>query len=367
MFDGVEKGAVVAVAMSGGVDSSTTAAVLKREGFEVVGMTMRLPGLERFADSPGGCCGIRGVEDARAVAEAIGFPFYAIDYEAEFTEKVIGPFCKEYLSGRTPNPCIACNEIMKFELLLDRARRLGASYLATGHYARRAYDNDVGRYTLRRGVDAGKDQSYFLYSMTQAHIERVIFPLGGFEKEEVRAMAREFALPVCEKEESQDICFAPDGDYARIVEKTCPGAAVPGPVFDTQGNEIGAHRGIIHHTVGQRKGLGIAADAPLYVIEIDAGRNALIVGKEEETFAKGCVTERVNWLSIAAPTEPIDVRAKIRYGSQAVDALVTPQTDGASVVEFTEPQKSVAPGQAAVFYKGDLVLGGGVIASAVRD
>jgi len=361
------QGRVVA-AMSGGVDSSVAAALLRDQGFEVIGLTMNLFALPPDAcqdENLRSCCGRRAGEDAHRVALALGIEHYTADFRKSFAETVIADFCREYAGGRTPNPCLRCNQFIKFDRLWRRAGRLGAGAVATGHYARIDRDADSGRWRLRKGVDADKDQSYFLYTLTQEGLGRTLFPVGGYQKSEVRAIARKLSLPVSERRESQEICFVPDDDYARFLREQIPEAFRPGPIVDTKGRTIGRHEGIPNFTVGQRKGMGIAALHPLYVLAIDTARNAVVAGTNDELYRKTLVAEDVHWIAGEAPAEPREAAVKIRYKHPEARALLVPRQGNRILVEFEKPQRAVTPGQAAVFYDGDVVLGGGTIRETV--
>jgi len=349
--------------MSGGVDSSVAVALLKDKGYDVVGATMQIwpsnsPGTERVD----GCCGLDAVADAKKVAYKLDIPHYVMNFRDIFGEKVISNFCDEYNRGRTPNPCIRCNEHIKFDALLQRAKELDADFVATGHYARIERDGVSGRYILRKGVDRSKDQSYVLYVMTQDQMKHVLMPLGNFTKQNVRKLARERGLPVAEKAESQEICFIPDDDYRSFLKEHLPQAAKPGPILDKQSKVLGQHRGVLLYTIGQRRGLGISAREPLYVTAIDPQRNAIIVGTKEEVYSDELIAADLNWIAIESLEQPIEVKAKIRYLHQEADAVVTPIFGGErALVRFKEPQMAVTPGQAIVFYHGEIVVGGGTI------
>jgi len=346
----------VAVAMSGGVDSSVAAALLKEEGYQVIGITMQV----RPEDKAGSSDFIDG---ARSVADALGIPHYVVDLRDIFQEKIISPFCEEYGTGRTPNPCVRCNRYIKFDALLKQARSLGASHFATGHHARVTRDSSSGRTLLQKGVDMAKDQSYFLHALTQEQLSHALFPIGHLTKEEVRATAKEKKLPVSSRPESQDICFIPDNNYAKFVRDLIPRAFRLGPILDERGNILGSHRGIMNYTIGQRKGLGIAASEPRYVIAIEAENNAVIVGGKESAFSDKLVATNVNWIAIDPPTEPVSATARIRYRHSEADATITPVDEDIVYVKFKKPQLAITPGQAVVFYNGDIVLGGGTIKS----
>jgi len=350
--------------MSGGVDSSVAAALLRDEGFEVIGLTMdlyALPARYCVLDGLRSCCGRTAREDAGRVAAKLGIPHFLVDFRREFEERVIADFCAEYGRGRTPNPCIRCNERIKFGLLFERARRLGAERIATGHYARIGPDPTTGRFLLRKAADPAKDQSYFLYALTQEELGRTVFPLGGLSKSEVRRIAREHGLPVAEKTESQEICFIPDDDYPGFLKERLPGAFEPGPIVAPDGRVLGVHKGVAHYTVGQRKGLGVAAAHPLYVIAVDVERNTVVAGPNDALYRKALVASRLNWISREKPGAPIDVRARVRSRQAEAPARVRPAGPDRVRVEFEKPQRAIAPGQAVVFYDGEVVVGGGTI------
>jgi len=355
----------VVVAMSGGVDSSVTAALLKEEGYQVIGATMQIWPSNELADEAdkfGGCCGLDAVSDAKMVAYRLGIPHYVMNFRDIFAQKVIANFCREYSLGRTPNPCIRCNEYIKFDALLGRAKELDADFVATGHYARIERDEVSGRYLLKKGVDRRKDQSYVLYVMTQNQLRHALMPLGGFTKERARQIARELGLPVADKTESQEICFIPDGDYTRFLKEYMPQAAQPGPILDRDGNTLGEHRGILFYTVGQRKGLGISAREPLYVVAIDRERNAIIVGTKREVYGDELIAADLNWIAMESPKQPIELKAKIRYRHREADAVITSLVNGDKAhVKFKQPQMAITPGQAIAFYRKDAVVGGGTI------
>ncbi len=360
----------IAVAMSGGVDSSVAAAVLLEQGYEVVGLTMQLWPREAEEEAcPGvrGCCGLEAIDDARQVAHALGIRHYVLDLREAFQRAVIDPFCESYLRGRTPNPCILCNTYVKYGELLRRAEAIGATHLATGHYVRLDHEAARGRWVLRRAVDERKDQSYALYDLTQEQLAKALFPLGGLTKPEVRARAARLGLPVAEKPESQQICFVSDRGYGEYLERQRPEAARPGPVVDRAGRQLGVHRGIHHYTVGQRHGLGIASPRPRYVIAVEAEANRVVVGEEQDLAARGLVTGRVNWVALPGlPPEGLALQVKIRYASTPVPCRARPEGEGVWV-EFEHPVRAVTPGQAAVCYDGDAVAFGGVIASSLQE
>ncbi len=352
----------VAVALSGGVDSSTAAALLVQQGYQVIGLTMRLWATRYRGDLPDNrCCSSAAVHDARRVCELLGIPFHLVDLEQEFKRHVVEYFCDSYALGHTPNPCLACNRHIKFRALLDLALELGAQRLATGHYARIREQN--GQYQLLKGIDPQKDQSYVLYMLGQDHLPRLIFPLGEHTKQQVRAMAAEYGLPTADREESQDACFITDGDYRAFLAQHRPGTIRPGPILDQNGQVLGKHRGIAFYTVGQRQGLGIAAAHPLYVVKIDRVRNALIVGPKAAVFRASLYAEDVQFVAGRPPQGTISIAAKIRYKAPEAPATLTSIPGQRARVEFDDPQSAITPGQGVVFYRGEIVLGGGIIAS----
>jgi tRNA-specific 2-thiouridylase len=348
----------VVVAMSGGVDSSVAASLVVERGDEAIGVTMHLAG------SSSRCCSLDDADDARRVADRLGMRFYVANYRERFQREVIDEFAAAYLAGRTPIPCVACNQRFKFDYLLERAKVFGAASVASGHYARVDCDPDTGLRRLRRAVDRQKDQTYFLFGLSQAQLEAVEFPLGEMTKAEVRERARELGLATADKPESQEICFVPDGDYARVVERVRPDALPgDGDIVDGEGRVVGRHRGIHHYTVGQRRGLGIAAEQRLYVTALDAARNRVVVGDERALEAPIARVERVRWIAGEAPPQGIRAEVRIRHQHAGAPARLEPGDD-ATLVRFDAPVRAVAPGQAAVFYDGDVVLGGGWIAGA---
>jgi tRNA-specific 2-thiouridylase len=357
----------VVVAMSGGVDSSVAAALLKQKGYDVIGVTMNLfspPKKLCRSDELRSCCGWKAMEDAHAVAIRLGIQHFVVDFRREFAASVIRDFCLEYRRGRTPNPCVRCNEQIKFRLLLDRGRRLGADYVASGHHARVVFSRARKRYLLKKGKDRAKDQSYFLYPLTQEQLSRTLMPVGNLTKGEVREMAKALNLPVAEKPESQEICFVPGGRYPEFLKKEIPQAFLPGLVQDASGRVLGEHKGIIHFTVGQRRGMGIAAAHPLYVISIDGKKNAIVVGNHSDLYRKKLLASRINLISLEKLRRPVRVKAKIRYKHDEAKALVTPLSPQQVLVEFEDPQRAITPGQSVVFYERDVVVGGGIIAKA---
>ncbi|MER3455487.1 MAG: tRNA 2-thiouridine(34) synthase MnmA [candidate division GAL15 bacterium] len=349
----------VAVAMSGGVDSSVAAALLVQQGHEVVGFTLHLwPPWLPDDHNPRACCGVGAVEDARAVAQDLGIRHYVLNFREVFEKAVIRPFAEGYASGRTPNPCVACNRHVKFSLLLDRARSLGMEFLATGHYARTRRDGDVVR--LLRAADPRKDQSYVLYGLTQRELPHVRFPVGELTKDQVRGVARALGLPVAGKPDSQEICFVPRGHYTDVVARYAPDGLRPGPVYDLRGRRLGTHAGLARYTLGQRRGLGLAAGQPLYVVAVDPQRNAVFVGTAEAARASEVVVEEVTWTT--QPPEQPRVRAevRVRHGGPLVPAWL--EVGERVRVRFNVPQWAPGPGQVACFYRGEEVLGGGIVA-----
>lgn len=348
----------VLVAMSGGVDSSVAAARLVQEGYDVIGVTMRLSEEVRGGE--------RAAEDARRVAALLHIPHHVVDFRALFRRQVIAYFIASYAAGQTPNPCIACNRYLKFSGLWEKAQELGADFLATGHYARVLWNEDLGRFQLLKGRDVKKDQSYVLYHITPELLPHLLLPLGAFTKTEIREMAADFDLPVAEKAESQEICFIADDDYGRFLREHSSDCLAPGDIVDRTGRVLGRHAGVPLYTIGQRRGLGIAAPEPLYVIGLDTGKHQVIVGREEEVFRDTLTAREVNWLTGGFLTTPRRVEAKIRYGLRTAWATVSPLGIAGAKVRFDTPQRAVTPGQSVVFYDGDEVLGGGVIAGTAR-
>ncbi len=352
--------------MSGGVDSSLTAALLKEEGNEVVGFSLQLWHEKEVSPSARRrCCSFGDLTDARLVAGKLGIPYYVVNLEGEFKKEVIDYFIREYLRGRTPNPCIWCNSRLKFDYLLQRSLLAGCQKLATGHYARVEYDPQSRRYILKKGVDPWKDQSYFLFNLTQEQLSYLTLPLGYLTKAQVRQMAEERGLPVAHKEESQEVCFVSDANYATFIDKTLDRLSKgSGLIIDGEGNIIGRHKGIHHYTIGQRRGMGIAAPHPLYVVAIDPEKNLIVAGPEDELYNSKLLADNTQWLSFDSLDKPIEVTAKIRYKHKGAPALVSPGKGRGVVVEFEQPQRAITPGQAVVFYQGEEVVGGGWIQQA---
>ena len=339
----------IAVAMSGGVDSSMTAALLKKEGHEVFGLTMLVTPSDEAAIA------------AREAAETLGIPHHTVDFREIFTKEVISPFCLQYSFGRTPNPCVNCNRIIKFGALLAKAGELGAAAMATGHYARIEKQSDRGRLALKKGIDRTRDQSYFLYQLTQAQLAAAIFPLGNTTKDSVRKMAAEIGLPSVKRKESREICFIPDNDYPRFLREHLTVDMPEGQIVDKQGKLLGNHNGIINYTIGQRKGLGISSKEPLYVVGLNAQSNTVIVGEKQDVYRSEFIAADLNWISIERITAPLTLKTRIRYLHPEAEALITPVDYDKVNVKFAAPQMAVTPGQAAVFYDGDVVVGGGTI------
>ncbi|MDO4440391.1 MAG: tRNA 2-thiouridine(34) synthase MnmA [Eubacteriales bacterium] len=352
----------VVVGMSGGVDSSVAAYLLKEQGYDVIGVTMQIWQDEEQAmqEENGGCCGLSAVDDARRVAAALEIPYYVMNFKKEFKEHVIDYFVEEYQNGRTPNPCIACNRYVKWESLLQRSLSIGAEYIATGHYAR-VVQLENGRYTLRRSATLAKDQTYALYNLTQDQLKRTLMPVGEYTKEEVRSIAEKINLRIANKPDSQDICFVPDGDYASYIEEEA-GVKVPkGNFVLTDGTVLGCHKGITHYTVGQRKGLGLALGYPAFVLEIRPETNEVVIGTKEESMTMQLRARNLNFMSIEDLTEPLHVFTKIRYNHRGAWCTIEKTGEDEILCTFDEPQRAVTPGQAVVFYDGEYVLGGGTI------
>jgi tRNA-specific 2-thiouridylase len=363
----------IAVAMSGGVDSSTVAAMLRAEGHSIVGLTMQLWNQRRLAGREGmpeavtgRCCSLDDVYDARRVAETIGIPYYVVNHEDRFERDVVRPFVQEYLSGRTPIPCSLCNNHLKFDQLLTVAQQIGADAVATGHYARVEFDDQRGRWLLKRPTDRSKDQTYFLFGLTQEQLSRTLFPLGGMTKPEVRELARKHGLALAEKPDSQEICFVPGGDYKNFIDAYLAeqGDSLPdtsGELVTTDGRAIGQHTGIHNFTVGQRKGLGVATGSPLYVIQIKGDKREVVVGEPANLYSRTLTVRRTNLISVDELREPMRVVVKIRHRHEPAAAVIQKTGADEILATFDEPQRAITPGQAAVFYQGDVVVGGGWI------
>jgi tRNA-specific 2-thiouridylase len=358
----------VVVAMSGGVDSSTTAWFLKEKGYEVIGATMCIGMMDKTQGGPARCCSLGDIEDARRVALQLEIPFYVFHLKEEFEKEVIQYFCEEYVKGRTPNPCILCNERMKFGSFLKMALELEADFIATGHYARLDFDERIGRTLLKKGVDRRKDQSYVLFSLTQEQLRHTLFPLGEHRKEEVRKKALQLGLRVHDKPESQEVCFIQESSYHSFLSERLKESIEPGPIVDREGNVLGKHKGIPFYTIGQRRGLRLAKGKPLYVIGIDREKNGIVVGGEEEVYGDTFIVDSVNWI---VPQKMIssshNTQVKIRYNHPGSEASISPKGEGELEVKFKSPQKAITPGQAAVFYDGETVLGGGWIKEVVKS
>lgn len=352
----------VVVGMSGGVDSSVAAYLLKEQGYDVIGVTMQIwQDQDVFVQSQeGGCCGLSAVDDARRVAERLEIPYYVMNFKEDFHKYVIDYFVSEYEKARTPNPCIACNRYVKWESLLHRSLEIGADYIATGHYAR-IMQLPNGRYTIRNSVTAAKDQTYALYNLTQEQLSHTLMPVGDYDKPHIRKIAEEIGLPVATKHDSQDICFVPDHDYASFITQETGKESMPGNFVDEEGNVMGQHRGLIHYTIGQRKGLGISSATPIFVRELRPETNEVVLCKSESLFSRDCHVDNVNYMAEEKLTEPVRAIGKIRYSHAGAPCTLYPQPDGTLLAQFDEPQRAMTPGQAAVFYQDDHVLCGGTI------
>lgn len=351
----------VMIGMSGGVDSSVAAYLLKKQGYEVIGVTMKLwqDDDNNLLELEGGCCSLSAVEDARKVCDKLDIPFYVLNFSDVFKEKVINPFIDEYLNGRTPNPCILCNKHIKFEDFFSKARQIGCDYVATGHYAKIEFKGD--RYLLKKSITDKKDQTYALYNLTQEQLKHTLLPIGEYEKERVREIAKEIGIEVHNKPDSQEICFVKDNDYAGYVKKHSKKRIEEGYFVDTKGNVLGKHKGIIHYTIGQRKGLGIAFGKPMFVVDIDPVKNMVVLGNNEDIFKKSLIAKDVNLISIDNIDKPLRVTAKHRYSARPSLATVYKIDNNNIKIEFDEPQRAITKGQSVVMYDGDTVVGGGII------
>ncbi len=357
--------------MSGGVDSSVVAGLLRRDGHEIVGLTMQLWNQRRLpalapSQPTGRCCSLDDVYDARGVAQHLGIPYYVVNFEDAFEQQVVKPFIGEYLAGRTPIPCTLCNNFIKFDRFIEMAEGVGAERIATGHYARLDWNPDSGRWEMRRSVDRAKDQTYFLFGLTQPQLARTLFPLGGFEKAQVRELARELGIPTAEKPDSQEICFVPNGDYAAFIdayfaEQGITPSETRGKLVTAGGRVVGEHSGVHHFTVGQRRGLGVAAGEPLYVIATEPATRRVVIGRNDDLLRAKMRVHGVNWISIAPPSAPLRAEVKIRNKHAAAAATITPVDAARVEVRFDQAQRAITPGQGAVFYSAGLVLGGGWI------
>jgi tRNA-specific 2-thiouridylase len=353
----------VMLGMSGGVDSSVAAACLLEKGYDVIGVTMQIwPDMDEDRQkSEGGCCSLSAVDDARWVANKLEIPYYVMNFKSIFEKKVIDYFVSEYIIGRTPNPCIACNRYVKFEEMLGKAKSMGIDYIATGHYAKIEYDCDKKRYLLKKSATVAKDQTYALYTMTQDQLAHTLMPIGEYTKDQVREMAKDIGLAVASKPDSQEICFVEDNDYGKFIEEKNGAQIKPGNFVDIDGNVLGKHKGIVHYTVGQRKGLGIAFGKPMFVLGIDVSKNQVILGDGNQVFKDTLTAFDLNFISIEGLYDEMRVNAKIRYSAKEAPAVISPLGDGRVKVSFDAPQRAITPGQSVVFYDGDTVVGGGII------
>ena len=352
----------VVVGLSGGVDSSVAAYLLKEQGYDVIGVTMQIWQEEDSCtvEENGGCCGLSAVEDARRVAQKLDIPYYVMNFRKEFQKQVIDYFTREYLEGRTPNPCIACNRYVKWESLFKRSLEIGADYIATGHYAR-VEQLPNGRYAIRNSVTAKKDQTYALYNLTQEQLARTLMPVGAYTKDEIRKIAEEVGLLVAHKKDSQEICFVPDNDYAGFI-KNSTGKTIPkGNFVLADGKVIGEHQGIIHYTIGQRKGLNLSMGHPVFVTKIRPDSNEVVIGENEDLFVNTLICDRVNFMAMEGLDGEVRLKAKIRYNHPGAECVISPAEDGKVRVTFDQPQRAITPGQAVVFYQGEYVAGGGII------
>lgn len=363
----LDKSKKVYVAMSGGVDSSVVAGIMKEEGFDVVGLTMCFSITHPNSKKPS-CCGVDGIQDAQRAAQILGIPHYVLDFAKDINNYIIDDFTSEYLSGRTPNPCARCNQHLKFGTLYQKVKSLGGGYLATGHYSKIHFNEAFSRYDLKKAKDHNKDQSYFLYTMKKEVLADTLFPLGDMTKEEVRQLAHRYQLNVADKAESQDICFVGDGGYKKFIENRLGSEVfVPGDFIDEHGKVIGRHKGILNYTIGQRDRLGLAMGYPVYVNKIDKNRNTVHVGPIENLYSSGLIADQCNFLSVDLGSEAVRAQSRIRYNSQEFDSTISLLSDGKIRIDFDEAQKSVTPGQSVVFYDEDVVLGGATIECPIKD
>ena len=348
--------------MSGGVDSSVAAYLLKEQGYDVIGVTMQIWQEDKeYEEREGGCCSLSAVDDARRVAQKLDIPFYVLNFRDSFKRNVIDYFVDEYIQGRTPNPCIACNKYLKFDELLQKAKGIGADYVATGHYAK--IEERYGRFQLIRSKDDRKDQTYALYNLTQEQLEHTLMPCGEFTKDKIREIAKEIGLDVHNKKDSEEICFIPDNNHGRYICEATPNKVRPGNFVDKYGNVLGKHKGIVYYTIGQRKGLGLALGRPVFVTDINPVTNTVVVGPEEDIFKTDLVCKDINFISIDKLEGPMEVEAKIRYSARPAKATISPMENGRVKVSFEDKQRAITKGQSVVFYKDDLVVGGGIIES----
>lgn len=350
----------VVVGMSGGVDSSVAAYLLKEQGYDVIGITLRMsPDNDETIENEGGCCSLSAVEDARRVCDRIGIPFYVLNFKDVFKEKVIDYFIDEYMVGKTPNPCIACNKHIKFDALLRKARGIGAEYVATGHYAKIVEED--GRYLLIKSDDDKKDQTYALYNFTQDQLEHTLMPCGEYTKDKIREIAKEIGLAVHNKKDSEEICFIPDNDHGRFILEAKPGKIKPGNFVDKEGNVLGRHKGIVYYTIGQRKGLGLSLGRPVFVIDIRPKTNEVVIGPEEDIFKTDLLAKDINFIPFDNLEGELKVTAKVRYSARPAEAVLYPEKNGKVRVSFKDKQRAITKGQSVVFYDGNIVVGGGII------
>jgi len=357
----------VMIGMSGGVDSSVAAAILKQEGYDVTGVTLKIwPDVTCGTQPERGCCSLSAVEDARRVAFKLGIPYYVLNFQDIFKDNVIDYFVDQYIKGRTPNPCIACNRFVKFGFMLEKAVSMGIDRIATGHYARIEKDSQSGRFLLKKSVTDKKDQTYALYNMTQFQLERTLMPIGRYDKETIRNMAKDMGFHVAQKPDSQEICFIPDNNYGAFLQSNIKDPVKPGKFVDTKGNVLGEHKGIIYYTVGQRKGLGKSFGKPMYVVRLDVQNNVVVLGEAGEEFSSGLIASDLNWIAFDRVDKPMPVKAKVRYSAKESEAMVEPLDEGKVRVIFEKPQRAITPGQSVVFYIDDVVVGGGVIEEQIN-